>query len=168
MSEGQSGPFAPIGADHVPRPELGEVWIARSDRGADVHVLIIEVHAEHVQALLCDDECDSATETDAVLSPILTGLPRRLLVHGDISASILTRRLVRSLGQIEPHLVERIAQRGRGFDFNSTDLGRGPAIRSESDPRCGWKLAKHREMRAVRASAGELGLAIYKLGSREG
>lgn len=168
MSEEQSGPSATPGADGAPSPEVGQVWVAQSGCGPELQVLLIEVHAEHVQALLCDDECDSATETDAVLAPITTGLPRRLLVHGDISASILTRRLVRSLGQIEPHLVERIALRGRGFDFNSSDLGRGPAILSESDPRWEWKLARHRAMRAVRASAGELGLAIYKLGSREG
>jgi hypothetical protein len=103
-----------------------------------------------------------------VLSPILTGLPHRILVHGDISASVLTRRLWRTLGQIEPHLVERIALRGRGFDFNSSDLGRGRAIVRDSDPRWEWKLEKHRQMRAVRASARELGLEIYKLGPREG
>lgn len=104
-----------------------------------------------------------------MLSPILTGLPRRLLVHGDISASILTRRLSHAVGRIAPDLVERIALRGRGFDFNSNDLGRGVAILTDSDPRWDWKLAQHREMRGVRARARELGFApMYKLGSREG
>jgi hypothetical protein len=156
MSEEQSG------------PEVGQLWIARSDRGAELQVLVVEVRDEHVQALLCDEECDSATDTDAVLSPITTGLPRRVLVHGDVSASILTRRLSRPVGRIDPHVAQRIALRGRGSDFNSNDLGRGPAILSDSDPRWEWKLAKHRDMRALRARAGELGLEIYRLGSREG
>ena len=91
MSEEQSGPS----------PTIGQLWIARSDRGAELQVLVVEVHDGHVQALLCDEECDQATETDAVLSPITTGLPRRLLVHGDVSASILTRRLSRAVARID-------------------------------------------------------------------
>lgn len=168
MSEQQSGPAPAIGAQAAPHPEVGELWIARSDRGAELQVLVVEVHDAHVQALLCDEECEWATETDAVLPPITTGLPHRVLVHGDVSASILTRRLLRKVGRIEPHLVERIALRARGADFNSSDLGRGRAIVADSDPRWEWKLARHREMRGVRARAGELGFAIYKLGSREG
>lgn len=168
MSEHATGPSAAIHADDPPPPAVGQVWIARSDRGAELHVLLTEVHDAHVQALLCDHECDWATDTDAVLAPITTGLPRRFLVHGDISASILTRRLSRPVGQIAPQLVKRIVLRGRGSDFNSSDLGRGTAILTDSDPRWEWKLARHREMRGVRASAGELGFAIYKLGSREG
>jgi hypothetical protein len=41
-------------------------------------VLIIEVHDAHVQVLLCGDEYCSATETDAVLAPSVTGLEERL------------------------------------------------------------------------------------------
>jgi hypothetical protein len=168
MSEEQPGSLAALSGDAALDPELGQIWIARPDRGPEVRVLIIEVHDQYVQALLCGDDCDRATETDAVLSPSLTGLTRRLLVHGDISASILKRRLWRSVGQIEPHLVERIARRGRGFDFASSDLGRGAAILTETDPRWKWKLEQHRHLRAVRARASELGLGIYGLGPREG
>ena len=95
------------------------------------------------------------------------GCLRRMVVHGDVSAAVMSRRLVRRLGRIEPHLVERIALRGRGRDFTSNDLGRGTAILSEADPRWEWKLDKHRELRALRARAGELGWEIYKLGPRE-
>jgi hypothetical protein len=130
-------------------------------------VLIIEVHPGYAQVLLCGEECDLATDTDAVLEPSTTGYLRRLLVHGDVSAAILTPRLWRRVGRIEPHLVERIALRGRGFDFTSDDLGRGTSIGSESDPRWEWKLDKHRQMRALRARASELGLGIYKIGPRE-
>jgi hypothetical protein len=132
-----------------------------------MHVLVSEVHGDHVQAMLCGTEYDWATDTDAVVDPRTTGLPHRLLVHGDVSGSILTRRLRRSIGRIEPHLVERIALRGRGLDFNSSDLGRGRAIVNESDPRWEWKLQRHRQLRRVRARASELGWEIYKLGPRE-
>jgi hypothetical protein len=71
------------------------------------------------------------------------------------------------LGQIEPGLVERVALRGRGLDFASTDLGRGTAIAGESDPRWEWKLDQHRRLRQVRARASELGWEIHKLGPRE-
>lgn len=168
MSEEIPGSPAALPTAGVPDPEVGQIWIAQPDRGSGIQMLITEVHDGYVQALLCSDECDRATETDAVLSPIVTGLPHRLLVHGDVSASVLTRRLSRSVGRIESHLVERIALRGRGFDFNSSDLGRGPAIVSDSDPRWEWKLEKHRQLRTVRASARELGLRIYELGPREG
>ena len=168
MSEQQPGSLAAAATDLVPDPEVGEIRMARPDRGPELQVLIIEVHGEYVQALLCDHECDQATEADAVLSPILTGLPTRLLVHGDVSASVLTRRLSHPTGRIEPHLVERIALRGRGFDFHSSDLGRGRAIIGDADPRWEWKLEQHRRMRTVRASARELGLGIHRLGPREG
>jgi hypothetical protein len=102
-----------------------------------------------------------------VLDRDATGLPQRVLVHGDVSGSILTWRLRRSIAQIDPHLVERIALRGRGLDFNSSDLGRGTAIVNESDPRWDWKLEKHSQLRAVRARASELGWEIYRLGPRE-
>jgi hypothetical protein len=59
-------------------------------------VLVTEVHDGYVQAVLCSDECDLATETDVVLSPVITGLPDRLLVHGDVSASV--RASARELG----------------------------------------------------------------------
>jgi hypothetical protein len=148
--------------------EVGQIRTLRRERGEDLHVLIIEVHDEHVQAMLCGEECDWATETDAVLEPRTTGLPRSILIHGDVSGSILKRRLGRSMGrQLGPNLVERIALRGRGLDFTSTDLGRGTAIAGESDPRWEWKLAAHRQLRQVRARASELGWEIYKLGPRE-
>jgi hypothetical protein len=146
---------------------VGQIWIACPDRGAEMQVLVSEVHDEHVHAMLCGVEYDRATDTDAVLDPHMTGLPHRLLVHGDVSGSILTRRLRRSIGRIEPHLVERIALRGRGLDFNGADLGRGRAVVNESDPRWDWKLQKHRQLRRVRARASELGWEIYKLGPRE-
>jgi hypothetical protein len=94
-------------------------------------------------------------------------LAHRILIHGDVSGSILKRRLGQSLGQIEPHIVERIALRGRGRDFTSTDLGRGRAILDESDPRWEWKLEKHRQLRQIRARASELGWEIYRLGPRQ-
>jgi hypothetical protein len=117
--------------------------------------------------MLCGEECEWATDTDAVLEPRTTGLPLPILVHGDVSGSILNRRLGRSMGQIEPNLVERIALRGRGLDFNYTDLGRGRAITDDSDPRWDWNLEKHRQLRQLRARASELGWEIRKLGPRE-
>ena len=149
------------------QPEVGQIRVAHPDRGAEMHVLIVEVHEQHVQAMLCGPECEWATETDTVLAPISTGLPHRLLIHGDVSGSILKRRLGPAAGQIEPQVVERISLRGRGLDFTSTDLGRGTAIIEESDPRWEWKLDQHRRMRQVRARAGELGWEIYRLGPRE-
>ncbi|HJS96302.1 MAG TPA: hypothetical protein VJ741_18700 [Solirubrobacteraceae bacterium] len=148
--------------------EVGQIRIARPDHGDEVQVLVVEAHDEYVQGMLCGEECDLATDTDSILQPDVTGLPRRILVHGDVSGSILKRRLGRSLGQrLGPNLVERIALRGRGLDFTSTDLGRGRAIAGESDPRWEWKLEKHRQMRPLRARASELGWEIYKLGPRE-
>lgn len=148
--------------------QVGQIRIARPDRGADMQVLVVEVYDDHVHAMLCGEECDWATETDAVLEPGTTGLPRPIMIHGDVSGSILNRRLGRSVGQqLGPNLVERIALRGRGLDFNSTDLGRGRAITDESDPRWEWKLEQHRQLRRVRPQAGELGWEIHKLGPRE-
>jgi hypothetical protein len=148
--------------------EVGQIRIAHPDRGAEVQVLLIEVHDEHVQAMLCGEQCDWATDTDSVLDPRTTGLPRPILIHGDVSGSILKRRLGRCVGQqLGPSLVERIALRGRGLDFTSTDLGRGTAIAGESDPRWEWKLEQHRQLRQLRARASELGWEIYKLGPRE-
>jgi hypothetical protein len=148
-------------------PDVGQIRTVRSDRGEDMQVLIVEVHDQHVQGMLCGEECELATDTDSILAPELTGLPRRILVHGDVSGSILKCRLGQAMGQIEPGLAERIALRGRGLDFTSTDLGRGIAIASESDPRWEWKLEQHRHLRQVRARASELGWEIYKLGPRE-
>jgi hypothetical protein len=148
-------------------PDVGQIRIVRREPGEDLHVLVIEVHGDHVQAMVCGEECDWATETDAVLEPRSTGLPRPILIHGDVSWSILKRRLGRALGQIEADMVERIALRGRGLDFTSTDLGRGRAIAGDSDPRWELKLERHRELRQVRARASELGWEIYKLGPRE-
>lgn len=157
----------PVDDDAQPDPAVGEIWLARSDRGTETPVLVIEVHGGHVQALLCGEECEWATETDAVLDSATTGFARRLLIHGDVSGSILTHRLQRSIGQIEPDLVQRIALRGRGRDFTSSDLGRGSAILSDMDPRWDWKLGKHRQLRQIRARASELGWEIYRLGPRE-
>jgi len=146
------------------RPGVGEIWLVRHDQGPDVSVLIIEVHDRHVQVLLCGDEVCSATETDAVLGPSVTGLPGRLLIHGDVSAPILKGRLSEAVGEIALEVVARIVLRGRGLDFNSSDLGRGRAILSEDDPRWDWKLEKHKELRRLRASARELGWQMYALG----
>jgi hypothetical protein len=167
MAEGQRGVSAAVAADAQRDPKVREIRIARADSGSDVFVLIIEVRDGHVQGLLCDEACRFATETDALLEPSTTGFLRRLLVHGDVSAAILNRRLSAPIGRIEPHLVERITLRGQGLDFNSGDLGRGTAIPGESDPRWEAKLERHRQIRAVRARASELGLEIYKLGPRE-
>jgi hypothetical protein len=68
------------------------------------------------------------------------------------------------VGRIPPELTQRITLRGRGLDFNSTDLGRGTPIRSELDPRWEGKRQKLSELRAVRARASELGWEICKLG----
>lgn len=148
--------------------EVGQIRIARPDRGAERHVLVVEVHAQHVHAMLCGEECEWATDTDAVLEPDTTGLSIPILIHGDVAGSILKRRLEPSVGQrVGPNLVERIALRGRGLDFNSTDLGRGRAITDESDPRWDWKLEQHRRLRQLRARASELGWEIHKLSPRE-
>jgi hypothetical protein len=61
------------------------------------------------------------------------------------------------VGRIEVDMAERIALRGRGLDFASTDLGRGTAIAGEFDPRWEWKLEQHRRLRKLRARASELG-----------
>jgi hypothetical protein len=172
MSEHEPGrlrlvPDARSSNPHECAPEPGQIRTARPDRAEDLQVLVIEVHGAYVHAMLCGEECEWATDTDTVLEPASTGLPLPLLVHGDVSGSILTRRLGHAITQIEADLVECIALRGRGLDFTSTDLGRGPAIVSESDPRWIWKLDRHRQLRQVRARASELGWEIYKLGPRE-
>jgi hypothetical protein len=145
-------------------PGVGQIWLARGEETPVLCVLITEVHDLHVQVLLCGHEYASATETDAVLGPSVTGLREHLLVHGDISAPILTGRLCEVVGGVEPHIVERIVLRGRGGDFNSSDLGRGRAIISDDDPRFEWKLQKHKELRRLRARASELGFQVQELG----
>jgi hypothetical protein len=99
-----------------------------------------------------------------VLDPRDTSYPTRLIVHGDVCGRILKRRLVHTLGAVEPELVERVALRGRGLDFSSTDLGRGKPLTGDSDPRWECKLDKFRQLRTVRARAGELGWEIYRFG----
>lgn len=146
------------------QPRVGQIWIARGDQTPDLYLLIIEVHDVHVQVLLCGSEYASATEKDAVLRPSLTGMPEHLLVHGDISAPVLTTRLCESVGSVDPEIVERIVLRGRGLDFTSSDLGRGRAIISDDDPRSDWKLAKHKQLRNIRARASELGFQMRGLG----
>lgn len=148
-------------AEHV---VVGQIYLARPDRGPDLLVLVIEVQDEHVNALLCSHEHHLATETDCVLEPWVTGYPRLLLVHGDVSGRILKRRLAHPAGRVDPELVQRIALRGRGLDFNSSDLGRGRAIQGESDPRWECKLDKFRQLRTIRARASELGWEIRKFG----
>jgi hypothetical protein len=174
MAEQQTGRLVLVRTD-TPRaadelrsdPDVGQIRIVRPDRGEDMQILIVEVYDDHVHGMLCGEECDLATDTDSILDPEATGLARPMLVHGDVSGSILKRRLGQPLGQIQPDLVEQVALRGRGLDFTSTDLGRGTAIAGESDPRWEWKLLQHRNIRQVRARASELGWEIYKLGPRE-
>jgi hypothetical protein len=173
MSEQQLGRLVLVRADTPGAagelrsdPDVGQIRIVHPDRGEDMHVLLVEVYDEHVHGMLCGEERDLATDTDSILDSDVTGLPGPILVHGDVSGSILNRRLGRALGQIEPELAERVALRGRGLDFTSTDLGRGTAIAGESDPRWEWKLEQHRHLRRVRARASELGWEIYKLGPR--
>ena len=152
------------------QPGAGQIWLARADRGpdpdrgSDLYVLVTEVHPGHVQALLCGEECNLATDTDSVLEPRATGVPRRLLVHGDLAGTILNDRLTQLMGSVTPALVQRIVLRGRGLDFHSSDLGRGKPIADDSDPRWNWKLEQLRQLRRVRASARELGWELYKLG----
>jgi hypothetical protein len=147
-----------------PAPAVGEIWTAQPDRGSEAIVLITAVPGDYVEALLCGRECHWATETDAVLSPLSTGSSPHLLVHGDIAGSIMKHRLRRLIGRIDPQVAERLALRGRGLDFNATDLGRGKPITSDSDPRFGWKLEQHKRMRRLRARAAELGWQIHTLG----
>ncbi len=146
-------------------PGVGQIWLARADRGPELYVLVIEVHRGHVQALLCGDECHRATDTDSVLEPRVSGCPRRLLVHGDLAGAILDDRLTQLIGSVTPELVQRIVLRGRGLDFHSSGLGRGRPIGDDSDPRWDWKLEQLRQLRRVRASARELGWEMYKLGA---
>jgi hypothetical protein len=149
-----------------PDPDVGQIWIARPDEGPDVLVLVTDVSDDHVQALLCTDDDGLATETDAVLGPLMTGLGRRLLVHGDVAGSILRTRLSGSTGRIDPEIARRIVLRGRGLDFNSGDLGRGSPMINESDPRWDAKMERVKELKAVKACASELGLKISALGGR--
>jgi hypothetical protein len=146
---------------------VGQICLAKPDRAPDLLVLVIEVHDDHVQALLCTHDHHLATDTDCVLEPWRTGYPRLLLVHGDVSGRIPKARLTDAMGRVTPDLAERIALRGRGLDFNSSDLGRGRAIQSDSDPRWEWKLEKFRQLRTVQARASELGWKICKFGDAD-
>jgi hypothetical protein len=134
----------PAASEELPRPEVdvGQIWIAAPDEGPGVIVLITDVSDDHVRALICSNERDVATETDAELAPRLTGCPYRLLVHGDLAGSIMRTRLVGALGRIDSTLLHRIVVRGRGMDFNARDLGRGTPIVSESDPRWDTKTER--------------------------
>lgn len=143
---------------------VGQLYLARPDRGPDLLVLVIEVHEDYVQALVCSHEHHLATESDCVLEPWVTGYPRLLLVHGDVCGRIVKRRLAQPTGRVNPELVERIALRGRGLDFSSSDMGRGRAIQGESDPRWECKRDKFRRLRTVQARASELGWEICKFG----
>jgi hypothetical protein len=149
----------PAASEELPRPEVdvGQIWIAAPDEGPGVIVLITDLSDDHVRALMCSNQGDVATETDAELAPRLTGCPYRLLVHGDLAGSIMRTRLVGSLGRIDPTLVPRIVARGRGMDFNARDLGRGTPIVSESDPRWDTKTERLKQLRTVKARASEFG-----------
>jgi hypothetical protein len=155
----------PIGTEELSRTEVetGQIWIAAPDEGPGVLVLITDVSQDHVLVLLCSNEGDRATETDAELAPRLTGCPYHLLVHGDLAGSIMRTRLVGSPGRIDPALVPRIVVRGLGMDFNSRDLGRGTPIVTESDPRWETKAKRLKQLRTVKARASELGLKISTL-----
>lgn len=154
-----------VAPESLPRPQvdIGQIWIAQPDEGPDVLVLIIEVCADHVQALLCSEDDGLGTETDAVLEPRLMGYQHPLLIHGDVAGAILSARLVGSPGRIDRGLVRRIVLRGRGLDFYSRDLGRGKPMVSESDPRWDVKLERVNQLRTVKAGASELGLKVYPL-----
>jgi hypothetical protein len=144
--------------------EVGQIWLAAPDDGPSVIVLITDVTDDHVQALLCSNREDEATETDAELLPSLTGCRDRLLVHGDLAGSIMRTRLLGSPCRIDPALVERIVLRGHGLDFTSRDLGRGTPIVSDSDPRWDMKTERLEQIRTVKARASELGLQIASIG----
>ncbi len=154
-----------VAPESLPRPEVdvGQIWIARPDKGPDVAVLIIEVRADHVQALLCSEDDGLGTETDAVLEPRLVGYQHPLLIHGDVAGAILRARLVGSPGRIDRGVVRRIVLRGHGLDFYSRDLGRGTPMVSESDPRWDAKPERVNQLRTVKAGASELGLKVYPL-----
>jgi hypothetical protein len=65
----------PAASEERPRPEVdvGQIWIAARDEGPGVIVLITDVSDDHVRVLMCSNERDFATETDAELAPRLTG-----------------------------------------------------------------------------------------------
>lgn len=107
-------------------PGVGQIWLARVDRGPDLYVLVIEVHQGHIQALLCGDECHRATNTDPVLEPRVSGCPRRLLVHGDLAGAILDDRLT----QLS---VTTTTPAGTGSSSSFAACARAPA---SSDGRC--------------------------------
>lgn len=155
----------PLAPEGLPPSEVdvGQIWIVAPNEGRSVIVLITDVSDDHVRALMCSNEGDVATETDAELAPRITGCPYRLLVHGDLAGSIMRARLVGSLGRIDPVLVHRIVVRGQGMDFNSRDLGRGTPIVSESDPRWETKTKRLKQLRTEKARASELGLTISPL-----
>jgi hypothetical protein len=134
-----------------PHPAVGQIWIAEPDEGPGVLVLVTEVNDDNVRVLACSDDGDIAAYTDSVLERHLTGCPYRLLVHGDVACSILTKRLSYCSGRIDRELVPRIVRRGRGMDYNSRDLGRGTPILSESDPRVAAKAEKLKRLRTVQA-----------------
>jgi hypothetical protein len=71
------------------------------------------------------------------------------------------------MGRVNQDLVQRIVLRGRGLDFNSSDLGRGRAIQRDSDPRWDCKLEKFRQLRTVQARASELGWEVCKFGDAD-
>jgi hypothetical protein len=84
MSDIQPGLAQPSALRLAALPEddvvVGQICLARPDRGPDLLVLVIEVHENHVQAVLCDHDHHLATDTDCVLEPWLTGYPRLILV----------------------------------------------------------------------------------------
>jgi hypothetical protein len=153
----------------TPEPEVGQIWVAHSDDGEHVLVLLTEVHDDHVQVVLCTHEQhDLVAETDVVLEASATGCPYCVLIHGDVAGRVLKDRLDATPGRVHRSIVRRILLRGYGFDFHSSDLGRGAPIVSDSDPRWAWKQERQRELRTVQARAADLGWGIYKLGEPGG
>jgi len=164
MAETPPGLAALPDAPRHDRVEVGQLWLARPDRGTDLLVLVVGVYTDQVEALVCGTDWQLATDTDSVLEPAATGYLRRLLVHGDACGRIPNRRLAGPVGRVAPELAERIALRGRGLDFGSTDLGRGRAVLEETDPRWEHKLEQFRRLRGVRARAGEVGFSVHRFG----
>src|SRR6185437_6507586 len=79
MAEQQPGRLVLVRAEESPAPAeirsdpgAGQIRIVRPDRGRDMQVLIVEVHDEYVQGMLCGEECDLATDTDSILEPDVT------------------------------------------------------------------------------------------------
>ena len=139
-------------------PGVGQIWLARADRGPDLYVLVIEVHRGHVQALLCGDECHRATDTDSVLEPRVSGCPRRLLVHGDLAGAILDDRLTQLMGSVTPELVRRTVLRAAGWIFTpATWVGEGQSVMTATPAGSGSSSSSGNSAACARAPASSDG-----------